>query len=194
MDDTDHIGAVREHRWASLRLQRERLNKDGCRVILDLDRVPFSDLVRLTRSGTVIKVLFPFLLADPSAKRKAGGLRKNFHIVLKRLACKSPHGQEGIVKDVSAGISTADRMQKQALIKLAEEHIAASGKGAKSVLNGAKNTSQGRRPTEFTADQHRDAKAAWRNLKDYPTWDDVKKALPDGFTVYRAHKLWGARK
>src|SRR3990167_4567037 len=103
MDEADNIGVVREHRWASARLQRERLKADGCRVILDLDRIPFSDLVRITRNGTVIKALFPFLLADQKAKHKSGGLRKNFHVALKRLACRSPHGQEGIVKDVSAG-------------------------------------------------------------------------------------------
>lgn len=194
MDEDDHIGVVRDHRWASARLQRERLKADGCRVILDLDKLVFGDLVRMTRKGTVIKVLFPFLLADPTAKRKAGGLKRNFNVSLRRLACQSPHGQEGIVKDIAAGISTADKMQKRALIKLAEEHIAASGKGAKSALNGAKNTNRGRRAVEFTAEQHRDAKATWRNLKDYPTWEDVKTALPQGFTVHRAHKLWGARR
>ena len=49
---------------------------------------------------------------------------------------------------------------------------------------------QGRTPTSFTADELRDAKAIWRNVKDYPTWEDAAAAFPKGFTTARAFRLW----
>ena len=58
---------------------------------------------------------------------------------------------------------------------------------------GIKN-GKGRPLVSFTDAELKDGKAAWRNLVDYPTWDDVRSALPDGFTVHRAHRLWGPRK
>lgn len=53
---------------------------------------------------------------------------------------------------------------------------------------------------DFTPAQLKDAKAIWRNVKDYPTWPDAAKALalivsPNGqkFTTARAYKLFGKR-
>lgn len=192
MSAEDTIGVVRAHRWASVAVQRERLQQDGCRIIVELDgkkdSVTRSELEQLTRPGTVIKFMFPFLLADPKAKHKKGGMKADFLIAFERLTDK----RKGIVKDVTAGITTADPMQKRAIIALAKEHLAASGKGRKSAENGKRQ--RGRSRLEFSTDEMRDAKAAWRNIKDFPTWEDVKAALPTNFTVHRAHRLWGPRK
>jgi hypothetical protein len=96
-------------------------------------------------------------------------------------------------EDVATGLVTSNPEQKRALIASANDHITRDGKGLKSAVNGA-NSKRGRVPRTFTADEMRDAKAVWRNLKDYPTWDDVQKALPKGFTVHRAFRLWKGRR
>ncbi len=57
--------------------------------------------------------------------------------------------------------------------------------------NGAQ--SKGRPRGVFTADELLDAKSVWRNVKDYPTWADAAKAMPEGFTPARAFKLWQGR-
>jgi predicted GIY-YIG superfamily endonuclease len=53
---------------------------------------------------------------------------------------------------------------------------------------------------DFTAAHFREAKAIWRNTKDYPTWPDTVAPLaeivsPNGqkFTTDRAYKLFGKR-
>jgi hypothetical protein len=74
---------------------------------------------------------------------------------------------------------------------LAEDQIGRSNKGLKSALNGAK--SKGRPMASFTPMELKDAKATWRNVKDYPTWETAQLGLPKGFTTARAYKLWGKR-
>ncbi len=77
------------------------------------------------------------------------------------------------------------------MVALADSDISRSNQGAKSATNGAK--SKGRPRGDFTAEQTRDAKAVWRNVKDYRTWADAAKAMPEGFTPTRAFKLWQGR-
>ena len=79
MGTEDAIGVVRKHRWASLDVQRQRLQEDGCRVIVDLDtglvadtpgtRKAMLSVVReqLMRSGRG-------LAASESARRGPKGL------------------------------------------------------------------------------------------------------------------------
>jgi hypothetical protein len=44
----------------------------------------------------------------------------------------------------------------------------------------------------FTQEQTAQANAAWHNRK-LKTWAQVKEKFPEGFTLARAYKLWGAR-
>jgi hypothetical protein len=193
MSDDDHIGVVREHRWTNVKLQRERLKADGCRVILDMKDTTRADLFRIVRSGTTVKLFRAYYLADPRNRKKKGGMKADALATLRRLCCKPPNGIGAVVKDVETGLSTADPAQKAAIVALIKDQATRDGKGLKSAANGA-NSKRGRVPRAFTADEMRDAKAVWRNLKDYPTWDDAQKALPKGFTVHRAFRLWKGRK
>jgi hypothetical protein len=78
---------------------------------------------------------------------------------------------------------------------VADDLIVRHSKGARSAA--ISDARKGRPQASFTPDQRKDAKAIWRNLKDYPTWQDAEKALAkiadsagDSFTPAKAFKLW----
>lgn len=177
--------------------QAQRLEADGCRVIVSLDdaapvkrkRVEREELERLARPGTVVKFVWLFLLADPR-KRYATAMRRDLAAWLAKLV----DGRGAIIKDLEAGLTTENPTHRRALLAVADEMIGRSCQGKKSALNG--KVRRGRAELSLTARQLKDAKAVWRNLKDYPTWDAAESALEEvakGFTRYRAHKLWGPR-
>lgn len=63
-----------------------------------------------------------------------------------------------------------------------------------------RNDKRGRPKADFTEQQMKDAKAIWRNVKDYPTWEDARDALSEivstsgaPFTTSRAFALWKRR-
>ncbi len=185
----DKIGVVREHRWKRAPEQIKLLRQRCAKVVSlgggDSQQVSRDDLERLARPGTVIELVHAFLLADPRRKRTAGGMRADFRAALARL-----ENRGAVIVDVDGGICS--RKHKRALVALADSDISRSNQGAKSATNGAR--SPGRQAADFTPAEMRDAKAVWRNVKDYPEWDDAAGALPKGFTVHRAYKLWGSRK
>lgn len=188
-ENGDRIGVTRQHRWISADKQAERL-KPRCPKVVSLAGgssrvIEREDLERLARPGTVIEFVHAFLLADPKRKRVRGGMKADFRAALERLEKRG-----AVVVDVDGQICS--RKHRRALLALADSDIGRSNQGLKSATNGTR--SKGRPKHTPTAEELKDAKAAWRNVKDYPTWDDVKPALPEGFTVYRAHKLWGPRK
>jgi len=199
MSENDHIGVIRSHRWIGAEAQRKRLEADGCRTIVSLDgkkdTATREELERLVRPTTTIKVVHAFLLADPKRRRLKGGLKADFLAVLKRLICKPPNGRNGTLKDVASGLTTANPEHKRLIIAGASDHITRDGKGLKSALNGARN--RGRQRLNLTTEQLRAAKAIWRDLIEYPTWEAADKGLASvhkDFTRYRAHRLWGSRK
>jgi hypothetical protein len=56
-----------------------------------------------------------------------------------------------------------------------------------------KGKRSGRKRLVFSPAEDQQAQLAWLNVRKYPTDADVKKALPKGFTVYRARRLFGPR-
>lgn len=198
-DDDHHIGVVREHRWTSARLQRERLRADGCRVILDLKGTTRGDIERMAREGTVIKFYRAYYIADPKARRKKGGTKLDSVTAVRRLCCKPPAGRGAVVKDVETQLSTADPAQKAALFAHMKEQATRDGKGLKSAENGARN--RGRQHVTFSAEQISAAKQIWRDTVEYPTWGRTREALAqivtekgEKFTTDRARRMWKARK
>lgn len=188
----DKIGVVRQHRWVSAEAQAKIL-KPRCRIVVSLGggkerQVTRAELERLVRPGTVIEFLHVYLLADPHKRSVKGGMKADFAAALKRLV----DDRGGTVVDVDAGLTTAKDGHRRAMIALAEDQIGRANKGLKSALNGAR--SKGRPAAKFTAEQLKDAKAVWRNLRDYPTWLDAEKAFPEGFTAARAFKMWRGRR
>lgn len=191
MSTDDTIGVVHEHRWCKPAEQVKRLEEDGCRIIVSLGggkvkQVTFDDLLKLTREGTVLKFVHAMFLADVR-KKGAAVVRASFVTREKKLV----DGRGAIIKDLDSGLTSEQPGHRKAILALTDDLIKRHGQGAKTAsVNEAR---KGRPLLHFTADEMRDAKAVWRNLKDYPTWDDAASALPEKFTVHRAHRLWGKR-
>ena len=85
--------------------------------------------------------------------------------------------------------------KRKAFLAVVDADIGNSNRGRASKLNGEKSK-RGRKPLHFTVQQLRDAKAIWRNVKDYPDWEAAQAALDaevPGFTTARAHRAWGGR-
>lgn len=129
-----------------------------------------------------------FLLAEPTRSRVRGGLKADFRAALARIEKRG-----GIVLDATGVVSSLKH--RKALLALVDSDIARSNLGARSAENGA--LSRGRPAYKPTPAELKDAKAIWRNVKDYPEWPDADKALREEvnpkFTAYRAYALWKGR-
>lgn len=191
MSSEDTIGVVHEHRWCKSAEQVRRLEADGCRIIVSLGggkakQVTFEELLKLSRPGTVLKLVHVMFLADVR-KKGAKAVRASYRTREKKLV----EERGAILKDLDSGLTTEQQGHRKAILALTDDLIARHAQGAKSAA--VSQARKGRPLLAFTADEMRDAKAVWRNVKDYPTWDDAAKALPEKFTVHRAHRLWGKR-
>lgn len=189
MDDSDAIGLVRWHRRFTIDGQKARLSEDGCRKIVEIGskrgKLSVDDVAKLVRAGTTIKLVHAFLLTDPTAARRIGGKRKN---LLDAMAAIEKRG--GCIKDVDSGLTTANSEHRYALVALACDQLARDGKGIRSRANGM--VRKGRPVRTWTPEQWRDAEAAWNNRK-LKTWKAVKAMLPEGMSLWRAYRAFGAR-
>lgn len=187
----DKIGVVRDHRWIRADKQVERL-APRCRIVLSLgggkvNQIERGALVTLARPGTVIELVHAFLLAEPKRKRLTGGMRRDFRAALTAIEKRGAK-----VVDLEADIGSDKR---KAFLAVVDADIGRSNRGLSSHLNGAKSK-RGRQPASFTAQQIKDAKAIWRNTKDFPDWEAAQAAFDEevpGFTTARAFKLWRGR-
>lgn len=189
MDDVDALGIIRQHRRVTAKGQRERLEEDGCRVILEVgtkrNQTKREDILRLVRPGSVVKVLHTFLLADMEKHKLAPGRRKD---LLDTMAFIEKKG--GTIKDVASGLDTADPEKRYALIALATDQLARDGKGLRTAKRNYER--KGRPVRTWTPAEWATAKAAWENRK-LKTWKDVEAMLPEGMTLSRAWRAFGAR-
>ena len=81
------------------------------------------------------------------------------------------------------------------IARYASDMLGEVASGNARLADGEKSK-RGRKPLHFTMQQLRDAKAIWRNVKDYPDWEAAQAALDaevPGFTTARAHRAWGGR-
>lgn len=162
----------------------------GTKLKLCFDR----DLLKwATSPGRVFRVYHAFLLVEPAKHTRT--MRDKFKALMRELVDK----RGAVIEDAYAALTTAHPGQRKAMEAMAREMIARSCRGAKSAANGER--SRGRQFVEFSAAQKKDAKAIWRNVKDYPTWEDAGEALKEicttageKFTTDRAFKLWRGRR
>jgi hypothetical protein len=179
LSDDDAIGFIRKHPRIGEQVQRSALNADGVRGIID-DR---EALERMACAGRMFKVRHLFLLAEPKARKWRGGWRKDLLDFMGRVEDKG-----AVIKDVDLQLTTEKPSHRSAMVLQAIEQLASNGRTVH--LKGKRS---GRKALTFTAAQLRDAKAVWRNVKDYPTWEAALAAMPEGFTTARAYKLWQGR-
>lgn len=137
----------------------------------------------------MIECVHAFLLADPRAKRKAGGMKAEFREALAKLEKRGAR-----VMDLDG--SVCSEKQRKALLLLVDSDITRSNRGAKSATNGAKNP--GRPTYEPTPEELDKARDIWGNTRSYREWADADKALKARvnklFTMWRAYDEFGPRK
>jgi hypothetical protein len=189
MSKTDAIGVFRAHRWTTIEVQKQRLEQDGCRVIVDLNKTPRETLIGWAREKTVIKAVYAFLIA-----RDGEGVHmlNDYQRFAEKLA-KLPRGCSAAIKDVDTGLLADTAGTRRAMLALVKAQIARHRQGIASAENGK----QGGQEKQFTELELAKGEAAWRNVRKFPTWDDVAPELEkinEELTVWYAHRLWGPRK
>lgn len=189
MSTEDVIGVIREHRWASVRAQRDQLAADGCQRFVDLGNVGREELVALVRERTTIKALYAFLLARQG---DAVHMLDDYTKFAERLA-KLPRRCSAFVKDVGTGLVADTPGTRRAMVALVKSQIAKHRQGLASAENGK----QGGQLVEFSPEEWLKFEAIWFNTRKHPTWDHAQDAfdrINKDFTVWRAHLKWGPRK
>jgi hypothetical protein len=133
--ENDKIGVVRDHRWIKASEQRKRLEAEGCRGILDIGgNATRADVVKMACHGRLFVLVHAFLLGEPKARSKKGGLKADLAAIFKEL------GKRGAaVKDMETGLTTQTPEHSKAILAVSYAHIARSNQGLKSNLNGAKS-------------------------------------------------------
>jgi hypothetical protein len=133
--ENDKIGVVRDHRWIKASEQRKRLEAEGCRGILDIGGTATrADVVKMACHGRLFVLVYAFLLGEPKARSKKGGLKADLAAIFKEL------GKRGAaVKDMETGLTSQTPEHSKAILAVSYAHIARSNQGLKSNLNGAKS-------------------------------------------------------
>ena len=144
------------------------------------------DAVRLLRLGD--ELVIPYLYAFGFQKgSKRGQRREMFDDTIDEIEARDCKFRE-----LSSGLWSGDQDQRRKMLRDARKAVTSGGRGLRSAENGAKNK-RGRKATVLSADIERAAKAIWLNLRDFPTWTDVREALPKGVTVEYCYRTWKAR-
>lgn len=184
MSREDAIGFTRHHKRIGEKTQRASLHADGCRAIVSEDR---DAIERMTRAGTVLKVRNIFLFADPKARKRKGGWRKDLLGFMGRI-CK----RGGKIKDVETQLTTSNPDHKFTLIELAMRQLSSNGR----VIHLERRRS-GRIKKKFSRDVMEAGEKAWLNVRDYPNEKDVEPVLAKldkELTTSWARREWGPRK
>ena len=194
------FAVVREHRWLSADLQAEMLMATKPAELWSLGggkklrSCSLEDLSKWSAApGRVFRVVHLFLLVEPARHTRV--MRSRLQTLIGELV----DNRGAVIEEVDSGLTTAKAGQRRAMMALANEMIARSCRGAAAAANN--RSRRGRPLVEFSREQHKSAKAIWRDTVEHPRWQDAAKALAiiksprgDRFTVYRARNLWRARK
>lgn len=172
--------------------QLDALRSAGADPILTIpDECPtWRDAIRVVRNGDVVLVQFLQLIAEP----KSANVR---HPAMDmRDAIEAIEGKGASLTEISTGRSTADARQRAAMIADAAKSLGAGGRSLSSAqarANGAAAGSKRGRPrTTFSEAEIDEARRVWESRK-ITTWAEAARLLPKGFSVYRAHELFGPR-
>lgn len=189
MQSEDAIGVTRKHRWMPIEAQREFLQEDGCRVIVDLDSTPRDALIPIIRERTVIKAAFACLLTPRQSVRAGLVDYKRFAARIAKL----PRNCVGVVKDLDTGLIADSPGTRKAMLSVVREQLMRSGRGL-AISDGMR---RGRKALALTELQKAKGEAIWRNVRKWPTWEDVEPELKakvhNRLTRWRAHREWGPR-
>lgn len=163
----DILGVARGHRWMRLAEQQKQLKAANSRVVVVLGDAKgrdagkghsLSGILPIIRPGTVVLVVYAFLLAEArSQPGKHGKMRRSTF----DKALAAVESRKGIVKDLLTGLSTETKPKRQAFVASAHDQIARSNKGLNSAENG--KLSRGRPRQWFDPERRQIAWDEWHS-------------------------------
>jgi hypothetical protein len=136
--------------------------------------------------GRVFKARHIFLFAEPRARKKAGGWRKDLMSFLARMDKKG-----AVLKDVALQLRSDVPGERVKLIEAAIAQLASNG----STLH-LEGRRLGRQPLVFPPEVERKVELIWRNVRDYPTVADAIATIEmvdDKYSKERARRTYGPR-
>jgi hypothetical protein len=142
----DTLGIARDHRWMRLAEQQSQL-KPASRVVVVLGDAKgtaskgyrIDDIAQIIRPGTVVQVMYAFLLADT---RGAAGKHGRVRRAAFDKALAVIENRKGLARDMLTGLTTETPAKRLAFKALAYDQISRSNRGLNSAENG--DRSQGR--------------------------------------------------
>ena len=165
----------------------------GCDVIHVLDKKApkandvrhsrFEDALRTIRHVDTVLLPYPYVLGDPACCKR-GKVRELFDDRMDAITDREP-----LIIDLGNDLRSDDKAQWRLMLKLGRNGATSGGMGIKS----AENAKRGRKVYDPAPEVKAEAKAIWLNLRDYPRWEDVREALPNGITVEYCYRTWKAR-
>jgi hypothetical protein len=161
--DDDAIGLVRDHRWLSVKAQTKQLREAGCSKIFDLDAQDRRDMEKIA-GRRVVRMVYAFLLANPDRTR---GMWADFLGSLARIEARG-----GVVADMSTKLDSST--QRAAFLDVVRGQVRRHNQGENPAERKGK---PGRQKLTFSTGQIKQARAIWKDLVNFPTGADVKKAL-----------------
>ena len=98
-----------------------------------------------------------------------------------------------VIVEAITGRRSDDAAQRSLMRADAIRALGAGGRHLSSIQASKNAKGRPRGPKPFAPEVVEKARAVWDALKRYPTWAEAAEAMPAGFTVYRAYKMWGDR-
>lgn len=189
-DERKHKGLIRAFKQRHTpERQLAALRKAGAKVMYEIGRDidSWRDVVRSLRRGDFLYVEALALLPD---ERVTGKVQPASDLIE---ALDEIRDREAVLIETNTGRRSDSKEELKEMRSDAIKALGAGGRSlpsAKARANGGKG---GRRPTPFSDADMRKAELIWHSIKKYPRWEDVRNALPDGFTTDRCFKLWKGR-
>lgn len=156
------VGFVRDHpkREHSIRSQRDAMARAGIeRVYTD-----WQLLLRQRRKGTGDRVAVKrlHLLADPARKRQRGGLRQSLYDAIDAIEAAG-----AVIVETDTGRTSADKLQRDAMIREAVDELAHSRVSARKI---------GRPAIVWTPEQITIMRLHWQSRR-HPTDNAARAAI-----------------
>ena len=98
-----------------------------------------------------------------------------------------------VIIEAVSGRRSDDAAQRSEMRAIAIRALGSGGRSLSSEQASANAKGRPRGPKPFPPDVVEQARMVWDALRRYPTWADAAKAMPPGFSVYRAYRMWGDR-
>jgi hypothetical protein len=164
----------------------------GATVIYSIpDECPtWRDALKFVRQGDGVAVELIQLLPEPKSTKVKHPAMDG------RDAIEEIERRGGYLIEARTKRQTTDTKQRAALIADMARSVGAGGRSLSSEqarINGEKaGGKRGRPRATFSAEQIEAARKVWESRR-VATWEEAARLLPEGFSTYRANKMFGPR-